>query len=75
VALIVLAHDSEADAAENERRLDNRLATTTNIQDQPWSEVFSAWAIERDGTVIIATLEGGIHRATPHIVEPLLFHE
>jgi hypothetical protein len=35
VALIVLAHDSEADAVENERRLDNRLATTTNIQDQP----------------------------------------
>jgi hypothetical protein len=75
VALIVLAHDSEADAAENERRLDNRLATTTNIQNQPWSEVFSGWEIERDGTVIIATLEGGIHGASPYIPEPLLFHE
>ena len=73
-ALILIHHSTEA-AAENAARLEERLTSTRFWDGQPWSAVFEGWQVERDGSVVVATLEGLPRWEGTTLGDPLLFHE
>lgn len=75
IMVLSLAHRSAGDAEENIKRLNERLATTLNFDEQPWSASFSSWEVEADGSTLIAVLDGQTPMPIALAPVPLLFHE
>jgi hypothetical protein len=57
--VIALAHENEADAAENASRLQERIAgATSQVSGQPWADLFADVEARAEGRIMVAVLRG-----------------